>query len=211
MRGTTPNGEVDYCPHCGNSGGVGSVAAGGPFKEFDPFNIQRQGIGICGDRTGSNDHMRAGKFKTPLSDYSKISQGVSNFGYSFNTNHQGYLSFYLCDVSSTSDIENSPEFFNAHCKELERSPLESCEAGTDAECGPIDPKYPGRWVIPPQVSAVSGEKMAYKIPAGNYDDAVVLTYWRTVNTCNTADNFMQEYVRSGFLYFHFIPDRRLVL
>lgn len=102
MRGSIPSGENDYCPHGGNCGGLASVSAGDAFKEFAPFSIKRGGIEIWGDLTGSNDYMRAEKVATPDTDYGFFSSGFSNFGYSFNTNHQGYRSFSHCDVSITS-------------------------------------------------------------------------------------------------------------
>lgn len=39
-------------------GGVGSVAAGGPYKTFSPFEYKRGGMTMCGDATGNNDHTR---------------------------------------------------------------------------------------------------------------------------------------------------------
>lgn len=111
----------------------------------------------------------------------------------------GFLSFFLCDASKTGDIGSSVEYFKNNCFELERSPHPSCESGNDKECGPIDPKYPGRWVLPckngapDQIFGGSNGKMAYKIPDQEMKDAVIMAYWLTQNTCSTPDGFMQKY------------------
>lgn len=124
------------------------MAEGGAYQTLNPFTVQRAGIGICDDKTGTNDHMRSGKFCTPVGSYEEYAAGSgANFGYSFNVNNQDYLNLYLCDASKASDIENSSAYFKANSKELERSPSPACEAGTDKECGAIDPKFSGRWVI----------------------------------------------------------------
>lgn len=113
--------------------------------------------------------------------------------------HNGFLSFFLCDVSKSGDIENDLEFFKQHCYELERHPHESCESGSDKECGPIDPKFPGRWVLPcrsgksDQIVGGSNGKMAYKIPNVQIADGVIQSYWLTQNTCNSPDGFMDDY------------------
>jgi hypothetical protein len=120
----------------------------------------------------------------------------------FATNHNGFLSFYLCDVSGTpdKDIKNDPTYFKDNCHELERSPHASCESGNDKTCGPIDPKYPGRWVVPcrspkasDQVLGGPNGKMAYKIPNKEIKHGVVQAYWLTQNTCNAPDGFMDNY------------------
>jgi Fungal cellulose binding domain len=105
-------------------------------------------------------------------------------------------------VSGTpdKDIKNDVQFFKANCHELERSPHPSCESGTDKACGPIDPKYPGRWVVPcpdstggDQVVGGPSGKMAYKIPNKEIKHGVIQAYWLTQNTCNAPDGFMDNY------------------
>jgi Lytic polysaccharide mono-oxygenase, cellulose-degrading len=129
--------------HCLNCGGVGSVAKGGPWKIFAPFDYARGGITLCGDPVGTDDHTRKGKFANPASmpyvaTYAPGS--IANFEYDITAHHSGYISFYLCDVSATGDVVNTLEYFKSHCHELERSPHPDCEAGTAKDCGPIDPK-----------------------------------------------------------------------
>lgn len=197
-----PAAPIDYCPHCLNCGGVGSVMKGGPWNTFAPFDYTRGGITMCGDPVGNDDHMRSGMFANPPSTPFAATYApgsVANFAYDVTAHHNGFLQFFLCDVSATGDVEESKEFFNAHCYELERSPHPSCESGTDMDCGPIDPEFPGRWVLPcktgkgDQVMGGDNGKMAYKIPDVEMLDAVVIAYWATANTCNPPDGFMDDY------------------
>lgn len=96
---------------------------------------------------------------------------------------------------------DSVDFFKQSCKYLERSPHPACEDGTDMDCGPIDPKFPGRWTVPcnrqsggsDQIFGGPNGKMAYKIPDVNFPDAVIISYWLTSNSCQTSDGFMQGY------------------
>jgi Lytic polysaccharide mono-oxygenase, cellulose-degrading len=120
----------------------------------------------------------------------------------FSTNHNGFVSFYLCDVSGTPDhdIKDDLQFWKENCQELERSPHPSCESGNDKTCGPIDPKYPGRWVVPcrdpgaeDQVLGGPNGKMAYKIPNKEIKQGVIQAYWLTQNTCSSPDGFMASY------------------
>jgi hypothetical protein len=92
------------------------------------------------------------------------------------------------------------QFFKKNCHELERSPHPSCESGNDKTCGPIDPKYPGRWVAPcrdtkpgDQILGGPNGKMAYKIPDVTMEHGVIQVYWLTQNTCNAPDGFMDKY------------------
>lgn len=181
---------IDYCSHCLNAGGTGSVKAAGPWSSYKPMERNnRGGFGICGDPAGSNDHMKSGRFANPASKpfvANYEAGGVANFEFDATTNHGGYVEFYLCDVENNpgQDIEFST--FSRDCHYLERVPNSSCESGNDMECGPIDPKFPGRWVLPcrngagdqgDQVLGGSNGKMAYRIPNVNIKVGVVHMYW----------------------------------
>jgi hypothetical protein len=77
-----PNAPIDYCPHCQNSGGIGKVKAGGPWKPYKPFEYKRRGITMCGDPVGNSDHSSKGKFANPSSTLFAASYapgGVANF------------------------------------------------------------------------------------------------------------------------------------
>lgn len=200
-----PSAPLDYCPHCLNAGGTGAVKKGGPWTKYEPMKSSRKGFGLCGDPEGGDDHMKAGKFANPASMpyVRKYKPGsVANFGFDATTNHNGYLEFYLCDVSKMPDEDLSWDGFAEHCHYLERSPHESCESGNDKECGPIDPKFPGRWVLPCRNAGgeqgdqlLGGEdgKMAYNIPNVEIEMGVIQMYWLTQNSCNDPDGFMDNY------------------
>lgn len=200
-----PAAPIDYCPHCQNAGGTGTVKKAGPWSKYDPMKTSRGGFGLCGDPVGGNDHMKKGKFANPdsMPYVRKYKPGsVANFEFDATTNHNGYLEFYLCDVSKMAGEDISYDGFAEHCHYLERSPNDSCESGKDKECGPIDPKWPGRWVLPcrnaggdqgDQILGGSNGKMAYKIPDVEIEMGVVQMYWLTQNSCNDPDGFMENY------------------
>jgi predicted carbohydrate-binding protein with CBM5 and CBM33 domain len=201
------NAKQDYCSHCLNAGGTGAVAAaGGAWTPYEPMKgNKRRGFGICGDVAGSDDHMKTGVFANPatmpsVADYTR--GGVANFEFDATANHGGYLEFYLCDVGANPNEDIQFSTFADDCHYLERVAKDSCEAGTDDGCGPIDPKYPGRWVLPCRVRAGdqgdqifggSNGKMGYRIPDVDIAVGVVHTYWFTTNTCVDQDGFMDNY------------------
>lgn len=171
----------DTCPHCLNAGGPGSI--GGGWSAYNPLGgNSRTGFGICGDKAGSNAHMKNGRFKNPASMPFAANYepgGVANFGYTVTANHRGYLEFYLCDVENNPGQDIQFSTFAKDCVKLERVPHASCESGNDPDCGPIDPKSPGRWVMPCGNKAFGGEngKMAYRIPNKKINVGVLQTYW----------------------------------
>lgn len=92
--------------------------------------------------------------------------------------------------------------FADHCHYLKRVPHASCESGNDYDCGPIDPAFPGRWVLPcghaggdvgDQILGGSNGKMAYQIPNVHMEDAVIQNYWWTANACMEPSGFMENY------------------
>lgn len=196
---------IDYCPHCQNAGGVDMVMQAGPWSRYEPMKSARGGFGMCGDPSGLNDHMKYGKFANPPSmPYVAVFEpgSVVNFEFDITASHNGYLEFYLCDVSKMPGQDISFEGFGDHCHYLERVPHESCEGGYDKECGPVDPKHPGRWVLPcryragdqgDQIVGGSNGKMAYRLPNVEIEMGVVQNYWLAQNNCNDPDGFMDNY------------------
>jgi Fungal cellulose binding domain len=110
----------------------------------------------------------------------------------------GFLAFWLCDTSETGDIQQNPEWFRQKCHELQRHPHSACEAGTERDCGPIDPQYPGRWVLPcrtgesDQIFGGPSGKMAYKLPNVEISRGVIQAWWATANSCSPSP-FMANY------------------
>lgn len=196
---------IDYCSHCLNAGGTDAVGAAGPWSPYAPMECNtRGGFGVCGDPVGSDDHMKTGKYANPPSmpfveDYS--SGGVANFAFDATANHGGYLEFYLCDVENNPNQDIQLSSFAHDCHYLKRVKHDSCESGNDKDCGPVDPKFPGRWVLPCRIKAgdqgdqiLGGEdgKMAYQIPEVNIKVGVIHSYWATINAC-TPGPFMNDY------------------
>lgn len=175
-------GKFDYCPHCRNAGGVGTLRnAGGNVDEsgfwipYEPLKGKfRNGATLCGDPAGQNDHSASGIFRAP--DFKPFAAqykpgSIASFEYDLTTPHGGYLEFYLCDVGD-GDIERS-QFTSGKCMQLERAAVEECESGYDSQCGPIDPNFKGRFYLPcrqspsldqDQIVGGSNGKMSYKIP-----------------------------------------------
>jgi hypothetical protein len=114
----------------------------------------------------------------------------------------GFLEFRLCDVSQMPYQDISYDGFAEHCHLLERVPEARCESGDDGECGPIDPTFPSRWVLPcgsaggdtgDQLMGGANGKMSYRIPDVEIEMGVIHMYWLTQNDCLTPDKFMQNY------------------
>lgn len=199
------NPMIDYCAHCLNGGTVETVKRNMPrggWKVYEPikdFPGTAERAGICGDPKGNDDHMIGGSFMpydtVPMVDNYK-SGGVIDFTAEIDTNHNGYFDYFLCnlDACGTSDIEKKC-FMDGHCHKLMRVKHPDCEnteVNTQYECGPVDPKYPGRWYVPcrkgPHVGVhiVGGSKgtMRYKLPDGvECKHCVIQWYWATANSC----------------------------
>jgi Lytic polysaccharide mono-oxygenase, cellulose-degrading len=149
----------------------------------------RPGFGMCGDEVGKSDFMKSGKYANPPSmPYSATYKPgqVANFAYDFTANHGGYLEFYLCDVSKMPGQDISFQGFKENCHYLERVADASCESGSDRDCGPIDTRYPGRWIVPcrnragdqgDQVIGGASGKMAYRLPNVEIKMGVIQSYW----------------------------------
>lgn len=160
---------------------------GGPSgKRWAPYTPlkgnTRSGFGICGDRAGSNDHMKSGRYRNPPSKpfvATYKAGGVANFEYAVTANHRGYLEYYLCDVENNPGQDIQFSTFGKDCHYLERVPHPSCQSGDDPDCGPIDPRFPGRWAIPCGNRIFGGKngKMAYRLPDKKINVGVVHAYW----------------------------------
>lgn len=157
---------------------------------------------MCGDMIGDNDHMKAGKFRNPITMpfVARYEPGsVANFEFDATANHGGFLEFRLCDVANMPHQDISWDGFPAYCHLLQRVPHPSCESGEDPECGPVDPREPEKWVLPcgtasgdtgDQLLGGSG-KMAFRIPNVIIEQGVLQMYWLTTNDCTTS--FMENY------------------
>lgn len=196
---------IDYCGHCLNGGPKDAIINNLPpegWKVYEPlkdFPGSAGRAGLCGDIKGNDDHMLGGSFMpydtVPMVENYKKG-GVVDFTAELDTNHNGYFEFFLCnlDACGTSDLEDKC-FMEGHCHKLLRVKHPDCEnpsKKTHDECGPVDPKYPGRWYVPCRktghvgVHIVGGDKgtMRYKLPDNvECKHCVVQWYWATANSC----------------------------
>ena len=191
------NAPIDYCSHCLRGGGKKKVlsASGGYWKPYEPLKRgYRWTTGVCGDPLyGRQEHKQGGKYYYDGKTVASFQPGqVVDFEMDVVTHHNGYVEFYICNLDScgTKDIE-AKCFRNGHCKKLERAWVPKCQGGYDRMCGPIDPKYPGRYYLPCDygrgeflVGGKRSGRMKYKIPNIRCKRCVIQFYWMTGNFCN---------------------------
>ena len=197
-----PGLDDDFCPHCLNGGGKGSVslAAKGEWTLYEPLNANvpfRHDAGLCGDPISDSaprEHENGGRFGPPKNypTVAQFSEGeIIDITCDITTNHQGFFQFFICDASKCGGDITESCFKDGYCHELLRVPDEECESQNSRECGPIDPTYPGRFYVPcrkgPHVGEhfIGGQFMRYQLPEGfSTDHAVIQWYWATANSCN---------------------------
>lgn len=206
-----PEGVVtDYCPHCLNGGTVATVKKHIPAKsgwlEYDPMNnagATARRASMCGDPFGEDAHMMGGHYMpyaVPPVTAAWNEGDTVDLQVEIDTNHNGFFEFFICDVANcgpdqkTRDISTAC-FERGTCRQLLRVRTEACEGGGEkmhTECGPVDPKYPGRWYVPCRrgdhvgVHVVGGKEgyMRYQLPKGFACEQCVLQwYWATANSC----------------------------
>eukprot|EP00171_Calliarthron_tuberculosum_P008284 IDg8284t1 len=197
-----PDMPADNCAHCLNGGGKGAVilAANNNWTPWEPLNTKqpfRLDSGLCGDAirdAAPRAHEVGGKYGPPKSmpfvaNYK--AGGVIEITADLTTNHNGYFDFFICDVTKCGGDISEACFKKGHCHMLMRAKTPVCESQKSRECGPIDPKYPGRWYVPCRKGGhvgnhfMGGEYMRYQLPAGfKSDHAVLQWYWATANSCN---------------------------
>lgn len=196
-----PSAEPDYCPHCLNGGGKGTVqqnAVNNMWTPYEPTNsdfLFREDHAICGDAKGGTDHKAPDGRYVSGDTIATYEQGdYIDMEAQVNAHHNGFFEFFACslDCCGTDDIEKKC-FQNGCCKKLMRVPHKSCESGHDRICGPVDPNYPGRWYLPPRDETTPednwygglNKKMRYALPADMTCDRCVIHWsWTTANSCN---------------------------
>lgn len=184
---------IDYCHHCNNGGGVNGVKKHmtGNWNEWDPMNKAapfRHDAGLCGDPFSDvppRAHEKGGIFGPPKSmPYSAVYEmgETVTFEIAMGTNHDGYFSYYVCDVTKCGGDVSELCFKGGHCRQLFRAKEPDCEAANTKRCAPIDPDFPGRWYTPKGHKATMS--MKYKLPEDfKCKDCVVIWYWATANSC----------------------------
>lgn len=202
------NPRIDYCAHCLNGGTVSTVRANLPpsgWSVYDPINNPdtARRAGLCGDPYGRNEHMIGGDFMpydyVPINNVYKKGSTI-DFMVEIDTNHNGYIEFFLCNLDKCNKTDLDVSCFNQpkkpSCQRLIRVPHNDCEnttIDTTYECGPIDPVYPSRFYLPCRntghvgIHILGGESgtMRYRLPKRlTCRHCVVQMYWGTANSCN---------------------------
>lgn len=188
-----PAGDKDRAP----GAGLRSVrnAAGNFWTPYAPFDRAfHWRAGVCGDnKFGPQDHMRGGQYYYDAKRVRTYAQGSTiNMEATVMAHHNGFFTFYICNIDSCGDEISARCFHEGHCQQLMRAPS-VCDSGFDQECGPIDRNNPGRWYLPcrppPAQFLLGGPngKMRYRLPADiTCDHCVIQWYWASSNTCNVA-------------------------
>lgn len=162
----------DYCGHCLNAGGVGTVSKYMPngWDLYDPIRSPETAFGragLCGDPVNRKpgDHMLGGDFMNFTDNYIPIvnvykTGGTIDMTVEIDTNHNGFFKFYLCNLSACKVNDLEEKCFKKHCYELQRKKHSDCQdtsSDTEYECGPIDNRkaskkkrkdYRGRFYVP---------------------------------------------------------------
>lgn len=175
-----PGYVADDCPHCLNGGGKGVVQSHSkgmwvPFEPTYPDMPFRDDHEICGDPIGDNSHKVGGKYTTGMMLATYEDGDYMDMEIQINAHHNGYMEFLLCNMDACDSDDISKKCFQSGaCEKLMRVPHKSCESGNDRICGPVDPAYPGRWILPPRNQDApednwyggTNKKMRYALPKG---------------------------------------------
>ncbi len=166
--------------------------AAGP-RGWTPYEPLSNGFlfraGVCGDLLSGGDHLRGGKFYNGGKIFKTYRQeDIISIDVAVTTHHNGFFTFYVCDVSKCGGEIGVDCFKRGHCHRLQRAWDERCESRQDKGCAPIDPNYPWRWYLPcpsGKVSLYGKGKMLYKLPKNlECTHCVLQWYWVTANNCN---------------------------
>jgi len=196
-----PTAPTDFCPHCLNAGGTGTVKAanGGDWSPYDPLDAGARAAraadhGVCGDPATQSPgaHTVGGTFYHGGKTVAAYTPGgVVDFEVGVTTSHNGFFEWWVCDLDACGamDLTNGCFGVPGACTRLDRVAHPSCEAGTDVACGPIQAAYPSRWYMPcrgnppptvgnTQVLGGPDGKMRYRLPAAlTCTRCVIQWYW----------------------------------
>jgi len=175
------NADREYCPHCYNGGGTGTVSSFGekwPYPETSATTVRH---GICGDAATV-----APKYSGPQFTQENIVETYTagtdiDLSVVITAHHMGWFEFRVCDKSELDDPagEITQACLNRH--QLVRAP-------SDPSVSPIDPAHPERFYTPPRClfngAAEMEMTMRYSLPTDlDCEHCVLQWYWVTANTC----------------------------
>jgi len=179
------SGQGEYCPHCYNGEGTGTVAKHTPggrwtYPETTASSVRH---GLCGNGSPLGGHKQTymGSKYTKGSSEGNYKPGeVIDIEVVITAHHMGWMEFSLCD-KSTLDDPNGPITQGCLNKiRLERAP-------GDPSISPIDPAHKDRfYLVPKCYNEGGGEqlmKMQYILPNIECEHCVLQWYWVTANTC----------------------------
>ncbi|CAM9323844.1 unnamed protein product [Discosporangium mesarthrocarpum] len=208
--------NAEWCPHCLQGGGVGSVRERGggqawPLKAlYDQGHIADNGNflepedvsarhGICGDPAqgkpdDDNRYSIANSNFEVLATYVKGS--VIEIKTVTSTYHWGHLEFFICDANDLDDPDGP---VTQSC--LNQYPLDRAE--DDKESSPIDPAHRGRYFLDPACRASETDQTL--IPAEVYGGQVSTMRYKLPNDLTCSRCILQMIYCEEHYDFSFVP------
>lgn len=195
---------IDYQAHfpAGSKSGVPGSGRRSQIREiaprlwtpFTPLDSKfRWRAGVCGDlRNGPQEHRRGGKFyHGGLISRTYRQGGIIEVGMTVVAHHNGFIELHVCNVKHCGGEISESCFRQGFCKQLLRQRDADCETRRNRKCGPIDPKYPGRWYLPcttvpeNKFEMFGPKSIKYRLPPGLVCEHCVLQwFYNTGNNCN---------------------------
>lgn len=193
-----PMGDKSRRPGSGKLSQMQAAGPGGwtPYNPMSPYFTWR--AGPCGDLISNRQpHLKGGEFYFGGRIVATFTQDSTiDVQVALSAHHNGFMEFYICDVSKCRGGDISAECFtsgNGACTQMWRAPNAECDGGNSKRCGPIDRANPGRWYLP--CSSHQGRSgvenfgqdgtIKYMLPSGWVCRHCVLQmYWVSANSCN---------------------------
>lgn len=216
-RGHFPAGSKANIPGAAITSQIEALQ-GALWKPFTPLSKTYTWFaGVCGDLKTKPFHLkpqterdrrRTNFYNDGMIARTYVQGGVINIELTLAAHHNGFIEFHICDVSKCEGGDISESCFrDGHCHRLRRAANPICDSGEIPRCGPIDPRYPGRWYLPCSVLQTSRGNIErfgglegtiqYLLPKDLYCEHCVLQwYWTTANTCNPPG--VEEYFTDNF-------------
>jgi aryl-phospho-beta-D-glucosidase BglC (GH1 family) len=178
------NAVGEYCPHCYNGGGTGTVSSFGvswPYPET-PETTKRHGI--CGDAATVTPLYSGPQFTSDNIVETYTAGSDIDLSVVITAHHMGWFEFRVCDKSELNDPKGEITQACLDRHQLLRAPSDPSES-------PIDPEHPERFYTPPKCAFGGAEmrmSMRYTLPADlECEHCVLQWYWVTANTCAGDD------------------------
>jgi len=204
----------EQCPHCLQAGGPDAVKTRGGGVPVWPTMLKPESHGLCGDPVQNSPEptsIQEEKYMEPTAVQRTYTAGSTvEFRVGISTHHWGHYEVRLCDRKldkSLSSKQDGQNCLNEHV--LHRAPRSaSCGSATSGDCQYNNPKYPGRWYLPPPGASQEKDErgnevhtMKYVIPAGvTCEECTLQWYYVTGNTCAYDEDYLS--FDPGFKYWN---------